>query len=61
MKISQLPSDMMSDWRRLISKIGAMTSPSTRGAGSNENFFRRYPTTPMISMIQTSTIEWLTS
>src|ERR1044072_1309635 len=28
---------MISDWRRLISKIGAITSPSTSGAGSNWN------------------------
>ena len=38
-KIRQLPFDMISDWRRLISKIGAMTSPSTSGAGSKPNFF----------------------
>src|SRR5205823_14165392 len=35
--INQLPFDITSDWRRLISRIGAITSPSTSGAGSNEN------------------------
>jgi len=29
--------DMMSDCRRLCSRIGEITSPSTSGAGSNSN------------------------
>src|SRR5882757_6679959 len=29
------------DWRRLISKVGDITSPSTSGAGSSENLRRK--------------------
>src|SRR5260370_25674064 len=34
-KIAQLPFDMINDWRSDISKVGAITRPSTIGAGSN--------------------------
>ena len=36
-KIVQLPFDITSDCRRLISKVGEITRPSTSGAGSNPN------------------------
>src|SRR5260221_207012 len=36
-KIVQLPFDMISDWRSDISRVGAITRPSTRGAGSKPN------------------------
>jgi hypothetical protein len=38
----QPPFDMISDWRKLISKVGAMTRPSTSGAGSKSNLRSRY-------------------
>src|SRR5262245_59296731 len=36
-KIIQLPFDMTSDWRKLNSNMGAITRPSTSGAGSKSN------------------------
>src|SRR5688572_17246104 len=60
-KISQSPLDITSDCRRLSSNVGVMTRPSTRGAGSKSNLRSKYPTTPIISMIQTSMMELFTS
>ena len=40
-KMVQLPFDMMSDCRKLISRVGEITSPRTNGAGSRPNLRKR--------------------
>src|SRR5207249_10457821 len=60
-KIAYCPSDIASDWRSAISIMGARITPSTIGAGSNSSLRSRQPTSPITSMIQTSTTLELTA
>jgi hypothetical protein len=50
-KIKKLPSDRMSERLRAVSRSGPKTKASTRGAGSNWNFFMSNPTTLKIAAI----------
>ena len=46
---------MASDWRRLISTMGARMAPSTIGAVSKSSLRSIQPSTPITMAIQTST------
>ena len=53
--------DIESDWRKLISIIGANISPNTTGAVSKSNLRSPYPSAPITVMMPTSTTLPLTA
>ena len=56
MKIRYEPADIARACRKLNSMMGDNITPRTIGAVSKSIFLRRYPRTPMILMIPTSTM-----
>lgn len=60
-KITYVPPDMASAWRKLNSMIGASTTPSPSGAVSKSNFRNRYPKRPITLMMVTSIVLELTA